>query len=181
VPTSAPDPDLQPIDDVLPTDGANLRLLICGINPGVASARTNRHYAGPGNRFWPALSASGLVPHPVGPDDQHLLPGWGIGMTNLVARPSARATEVTAAELRAGGERLLAFLAQHRPVVTAVLGVTTFRIAFGQPTAQRGPQPDRPDLWVLDNPSGLNAHTSVTALATALAAAGRAAGLDPAR
>lgn len=169
---------MQPIDDVLPADDADLRLLVCGINPGVASARTNRHYAGPGNRFWPALSASGLVPHPVGPEDQHLLPGWGIGMTNLVARPSARAAEVTREELRAGGRRLLAFVAEHRPAVTAVLGVTTFRIAFGQPRAQRGPQPDRPDLWLLDNPSGLNAHATVPVLAAALAAAGHAAGLS---
>lgn len=170
---------MEPIDDVLPAPGADpgLRLLVCGINPGGESARTNRHYAGRGNRFWPALSRSGLVPHTVGPEEQHLLPRWGIGLTNLVARPTLRADEVTTAELRDGADRLLGLLADLRPRVVAILGVTTYRRGFRRPRAARGPQPDRPELWVLDNPSGLNAHTSADALASDLAAAGAAAGL----
>ena len=169
---------MDPIDDVLPGPGdPPVQLLLCGINPGGESARTNRHYAGPGNRFWPALSASGLVPHRLGPADQHLLPRWGIGLTNLVARPSATAAEVTADELRAGGRRLEALVADLGGPVVCLLGVTTYRVAFSAPRAARGEQPDWPGWWVLDNPSGLNAHTSVDRLAAALAEAGAAAGL----
>lgn len=169
---------MDPIDDVLAgPDDPPLRLLLCGINPGGESARTNRHYAGRGNRFWPALSASGLVPRSVGPQDQHLLPTWGIGLTNLVARPSATAAEVTREELRAGADRLVRLVDRLGPAITCLLGVTTYRVAFAAPRAQRGPQPDRPGFWVADNPSGLNAHTSVERLAAVLADAGAAAGL----
>lgn len=184
--TNAPDhpavdrsgPRLTPIDDVLPgPDDPPLTLLICGINPGTLSARTNTHYAGPGNRFWPAIRTSGLAPDVTGPADQHLLATRGIGLTNLVARPSPRATDVTPEELREGANRLLALIAERRPTVTAVLGVTTYRIAFRAPKAQRGPQPDHPGLWVLDNPSGLNAHATPAKMAAALADVGRAAGV----
>lgn len=172
------DAPLRPIDDVL---GPDVRLLVCGINPGTRSAQSNRHYAGPGNRFWPALSASGLLPHPVGPEDQHLLPGWGIGLTNLVPRPSPRATDVSADELRAGAERLAVLVRQLGNPVVAVLGVTTFRVAFGRPDARRGPQPDIEGFWLLDNPSGLNGRATVPRMAAALAEVGDAAGLPTTR
>lgn len=168
---------MEPIDDVLPGPGdPPLRLLICGINPGVESARTNTHYAGRGNRFWPALSASGLLPHPVTAADQHLVARFGIGLTNLVSRPSATAAEITTTELREGADRLLDKIERHKPAVTVVLGVTAYRTAFAERHARRGPQPDRPGLWVLDNPSGLNAHVTVQGLAAGLSQAARTAG-----
>lgn len=165
---------LNPIDDVI---GPDLRLLLVGINPGVRSAQVNRHFARPGNRFWPALSASGLLPRPFGPEDQHLLPDVGIGITNLAPRPSARADEVTAEELRAGAQTLIAKVAALGGPTVAVLGVTAYRIAFRTPRAQRGPQPDRPGWWLLDNPSGLNSHAQIPGVAAQLAAVGAAAGL----
>ncbi|WP_370328169.1 mismatch-specific DNA-glycosylase [Euzebya sp.] len=162
------------IDDVLSPD---VRLLLVGINPGRRSAELNRHFAGPGNRFWPALSASGLVPGPIGPAEQHELPAHGIGITNLVARATATAAEVTREELRAGGAALVERIAWTDVRVVAVLGVTAYRVAFAAPRAARGPQPDRPGWWLMDNPSGLNAHAQVPELARQIAAAGRAAGL----
>ncbi len=165
---------LAPIDDVI---GEGVRLLVCGINPGTRSAQTNRHYAGPGNRFWPALAASGLVEGISGPEDQHRLPAFGIGMTNLVARPSPRATDVSAEELRAGADRLVALVGSLGDPTVAVLGVTTYRTAFRAPRAQRGEQPDRPGWWLLDNPSGLNGRATVPRMAAALAEVGAAAGL----
>ncbi|MBW3602188.1 MAG: mismatch-specific DNA-glycosylase [Actinobacteria bacterium] len=154
-----------------------VRLLLVGINPGRRSAERNRHFAGPGNRFWPALSASGLLARPFGPDDQHLLPAHGLGITNLVARPTSRAAEVTAAELHAGAARLRQLVADLGIPAVAVLGVDAYRTAFERPDATRGQQPDDPRWWLLDNPSGLNAHASVAGLADAFAAAGAAAGL----
>ncbi|CAN5289935.1 G/U mismatch-specific DNA glycosylase [soil metagenome] len=167
-------PTLAPIDDVT---GPAVRLLLVGINPGRRSAELNRHFAGPGNRFWPALSASGLLPRPFGPADQHLLPALGIGITNLVARPSARAEEVTTSELREGARRLAGVVADLGDPVVAVLGVTTYRVAFRRPGAARGEQPDRPGWWLLDNPSGLNARAQIPQLARMMAEAGGAAGL----
>lgn len=166
--------DLEPVDDVL---GPHVRLLLVGINPSIKTSLTGLHFAHPGNRFWPALSASGLLPHPMGPADQHHLPGHGIGITNLVGRPTATAAEVTRAELRAGGAQLTARATAEGIPVVAVLGITAYRIAFATPRAVRGRQPDRPGWWVLDNPSGLNAHAQVAEVARQLAAAGRAAGL----
>ncbi|MGI9018358.1 MAG: mismatch-specific DNA-glycosylase [Euzebya sp.] len=157
--------------------GPGLRLLIVGINPGGLSAQTNRHYAGPGNRFWPALSASGLIPHPMGPQDQRSLPRYGIGLTNLVARPSVTAAELRAVELRAGLRQLEAKVADLDPAIIVVLGVTAYRIAAKAPKAVRGAQADRPGWWLDDNPSGLNAHATIPKLAMALASAGRREGL----
>jgi TDG/mug DNA glycosylase family protein len=135
-------------------------VLFCGINPSLYSAATGWHFARPGNRFWPALHLSGFTPRRLAPHEQHLLPGYGLGITNLVARATAQASELDAAELRFGGERLLALLTGHRPSILAIAGVTAYRSAFGHARAGIGPQPDPlggSRVWVLPNPSGLNA------------------------
>ena len=161
------------IPDVLPPPGAVLRVLFCGINPGLYSAATGWHFARPGNRFWPALHLSGFTPRRLAPHEQHLLPGYGLGITNLVARATAQASELDAAELRAGGERLLALVTGHRPSILAIAGVTAYRSAFGHARAGIGPQPDPlggSRVWVLPNPSGLNAHWTLDAIAAQFAA-----------
>jgi len=156
------------IPDVLPGVGEPLRVLFCGINPSLYSAATGWHFARPGNRFWPALHLSGFTPRRLAPAEQDLLGGYGLGITNLVARAPAQAAELDAAELRAGGERLAGLIADRRPGVLAVAGVTAYRTAFGRPRAAIGPQPDTlgdARLWILPNPSGLNAHTTGPKLA----------------
>ncbi|MFC6885073.1 MULTISPECIES: G/U mismatch-specific DNA glycosylase [Actinomadura] len=148
------------VPDVLPEEGAPLAVLFCGINPGLYSGATGRHFARPGNRFWPALHASGFTERRLSPDEQDLLPSYGLGITNLAHRTTARADELTAAELREGGERLVALVERHRPAYLAVAGVTAYRTAFGRPRTQIGPQDDTigpSRVWVLPNPSGLNA------------------------
>jgi TDG/mug DNA glycosylase family protein len=148
------------VPDVLPLPGALLQVLFCGINPSLYSAATGWHFARPGNRFWPALHLSGFTSRRLAPSEQHLLPGYGLGITNLVARATAQASELEAAELRDGGERLLALVTEHRPRILAIAGVTAYRTAFGHPRAAIGPQPDPlggSRVWVLPNPSGLNA------------------------
>jgi TDG/mug DNA glycosylase family protein len=153
------------IPDVLP--GADqgwepLRVLFCGINPSLYSAATGWHFARPGNRFWPALHLSGFTPRRLAPAEQDLLGGFGLGITNLVARATAQAVELDPAELRAGGER--------HPGVLAVAGVTAYRTAFGRPRAAIGPQPDTlggARLWILPNPSGLNASWTLPRIAEA--------------
>jgi double-stranded uracil-DNA glycosylase len=151
------------IPDVLPAAGQGwkpLRVLFCGINPSLYSAATGWHFARPGNRFWPALHLSGFTPRLLAPAEQDLLAGLGLGITNLVARATAQAAELDAAELRAGSERLLALTGAHRPRVVAVAGVTAYRTAFARPRATVGPQPESlggARLWVLPSPSGLNA------------------------
>jgi double-stranded uracil-DNA glycosylase len=156
------------IPDVLPEPGQPFTVLFSGINPGLYSAATGWHFARPGNRFWPALHLSGFTPRQLRPAEQHLLPGYGLGITNVVARATAQAAELTAGELRAGGERLAALVGEHRPAVLAVAGVTAYRTAFGHPKAGIGPQ-DEPlggsRVWVLPNPSGLNAHYTLPRLA----------------
>ena len=141
------------------SSGPGLRVLFSGINPGLYSAATGQHFARPGNRFWPALHQSGFTDRQLRPAEQWLLPGLGLGITNVVARASARADELTADELRAGGARL-AKASRLQPQWLAVLGVTAYRTAFGQPRAAVGPQPGElagARIWVLPNPSGLNA------------------------
>lgn len=167
--------DLPPIDDVL--DG-RVRLLVVGINPGRASAQRNRHFAGPGNRFWPALAASGVVPRPLGPDEQHLLPSYGVGITNLAMRPTARADQLDGEELRAGARRLRRLVTERAIPAVVVLGLTAYRVAFDDPSATRGAIPGRPGWWLADNPSGLNAHARVDGIAAILSAAGACAGLS---
>jgi double-stranded uracil-DNA glycosylase len=158
------------IPDVLPEPGAPFRVLFCGINPGLYSAATGWHFARPGNRFWPALQLSGFTPRRLDPSEQDLLPGFGLGITNLVPRATAQAAELSAAELRAGLQHLTALADRYRPRIVAVAGVTAYRTAFGHPRAANGPQPDPlgpARLWVVPNPSGLNAHFSLTAIAEA--------------
>jgi double-stranded uracil-DNA glycosylase len=145
-----------------------LRVLFCGINPGLWSAATGHHFARPGNRFWPALHRGGFTATQLSPADQHQLLGLGLGITNLVARSSARADELTATELRAGGEVLAAKLREMRPRWLAVLGVTAYRVAFDRGRAVVGRQADpvgETAVWILPNPSGLNAHYTIDALA----------------
>jgi len=149
----------------------SLDVLFCGINPGLWSGWTGRHFARPGNRFWAALHRSGFTPRLFGPEEQEELLALGLGITNLAPRATARADELTAAELRAGGARLVTLVRRHRPRWLAVVGVSAYRTAFGVPGAQVGPAPPSapPDvaptrLWVLPNPSGLNAHYTVDRL-----------------
>jgi TDG/mug DNA glycosylase family protein len=147
-----------------------LRVLFAGINPGLYSAATGYHFARPGNRFWPALYASGFTPRVFRPDEQEQLLPLGLGITNVVDRATARADELTGAEIRAGGRALAAKVERLAPRWLAVVGVTVYRTAFGHPRAQTGPQ-DEPlagaRLWILPNPSGLNAHWTAPKLAEA--------------
>jgi TDG/mug DNA glycosylase family protein len=160
------------IPDVLPERGEPLRVLFCGINPSLYSAATGHHFARPGNRFWPALYRSGFTPRQLAPAEQEELPGCGLGITNIVARATAQAAELSAAELRDGGARLLTVAEKYQPRFVAIAGVTAYRTAFARPRAAIGPQdqalgPAR--LWILPNPSGLNAHWTLPALTTAFA------------
>ncbi|MBD0293555.1 MAG: G/U mismatch-specific DNA glycosylase [Jiangellaceae bacterium] len=153
--------------------GPGLRVLFSGINPSLYSAATGHHFARPGNRFWPALHRSGFTPRQLHPSEQKVLPGLGIGITNVVARATARADELSPAELVAGGRRFAALVRRWQPRYVAVLGVTAYRVAFGRPKALIGPQDYQiggVPVWVLPNPSGLNAHFQVDSLATEFAA-----------
>ncbi|MDZ5663013.1 mismatch-specific DNA-glycosylase [Nocardioides sp. S-58] len=172
------------VPDLLPAPGEPLRLLFVGINPGLWTAATQTHFAHPGNRFYPALLRAGILDVAVDQaagmteDDRDAL-RRGIGITNLVPRATARADELTAEELRVGGERLRSLVAERSPRVVAVAGVTAYRTAFGERRAQVGEQPrwGTSQVFVLPNPSGLNAHETVETLATAYAVAARAAGV----
>src|SRR5437773_9391696 len=158
------------IPDVLPDPGQPLLVLFCGINPSLYSAATGWHFARPGNRFWPALHLSGFTPRRLAPAEQDLLGGYGLGITNLVARATAQAAELDPAELRAGGERLLTLIAERRPRVLAVAGVTAYRTAFGRPRPALAPPPGHlgpTQDWVLPNPSGLNASWTLPRIAEA--------------
>ncbi|WP_280269643.1 G/U mismatch-specific DNA glycosylase [Nocardia wallacei] len=153
------------IDDVI---APGLRVLFCGINPGLWSGATGHHFARPGNRFWPALFRSGFTPRPVRPDEQDELLRWGLGITNVAPRTTAKADELTPEELRAGGRALVERVARYRPRVLAVLGIGAYRTAFGRPRTTVGRQPESlgdTEVWVLPNPSGLNAHYTLDALA----------------
>lgn len=153
------------VPDVL-ADG--LQVLFSGINPGLYSAATGHHFARPGNRFWPALHRSGFTARQLRPDEELELLRLRLGITNVVARATARADELTRQELVDGGAALREKVARHRPRWLAVLGVTAYRAAFGSPKAVVGPQPEPfggTRVWVLPNPSGLNAHWQPPALA----------------
>jgi double-stranded uracil-DNA glycosylase len=148
------------IPDVLPAEGTPLRVLFCGINPGLYSAATGWHFARPGNRFWPALHLSGFTPRKLAPGEQAELARYGLGITNIAPRATAQAAELTGDELRDGATRLRALVAAHRPGFVAVAGVTAYRTAFDRPRAAIGPQDEllgAARLWILPNPSGLNA------------------------
>lgn len=177
------------VDDLA---GPGLRLLFVGINPGLWTAAVNTHFAHPTNRFYPALAAAGITAYEIDraagmtdADRAHLL-ARGIGITNLVRRATARASELSPEELREGGEHLLRFVAEHRPGVVAIAGISAYREAFGERGAVLGRQPDTLDsairwsdaaLWVVPNPSGLNAHETAATLAAAYAAPAAEAGV----
>ncbi|MFJ1753136.1 G/U mismatch-specific DNA glycosylase [Kitasatospora sp. NPDC088134] len=156
-------------DAVIPdVAGPGLRVLFCGINPGLWSGATGRHFARPGNRFWPALYRSGFTPRQFGPAEQEELLGLGLGITNVVSRTTAKAAELTAEEYRAGGAALVERVTRLRPRALAVLGIGAYRTAFGRPRAAVGPQPEpigSTEVWVLPNPSGLNAHYTLDGIA----------------
>lgn len=145
-----------------------LRVLFCGINPGLYSGYTGYHFARPGNRFWPTLFSAGFTPRLLRPEEERELLPLGFGITNLVERATATAAELSPEELRLGGQRIAVKAGAYRPKVVAVLGITAFRAAFAQPGAVLGEQPDRladARVWVLPNPSGLNAHYTPAQLA----------------
>ncbi|KXK61267.1 DNA glycosylase [Micromonospora rosaria] len=157
------------LPDVLAPD---LAVLFVGINPGLWSAATSRHFARPGNRFWPALHRGGFTPEQMHPSQQDDLPRYGLGITNLAARATARADELTPEELVTGVRILTDTVRRYRPRWVAVLGVTAYRTGFARPKARFGPQPERlgeARLWVLPNPSGLNAHFQLADLAAEFA------------
>jgi double-stranded uracil-DNA glycosylase len=165
------------------------RLVIVGINPGLWTAATQTHFAHPSNRFYPALHRAGITSRELdrvaglSDADRRELTDRGIAITNVVQRTTARASELTTAELRAGADALVARLERWQPAVVAIAGVTTYRIAFRRPKAKLGPQ-DVPmagaRLFVVPNPSGLNAHETVETLADRYREAAVAAGLVPA-
>lgn len=167
--------------------GPGLRLLFVGINPGLWTAATQTHFAHPGNRFYPALLRGGVITQAVNPaagmDDRqrgHLI-ARGIGISNLVNRATARAAELGRDELREGAALLADRVAVWRPRVVAVAGITAYRTAFGRPRATAGPQEEAlaaARLWVVPNPSGLNAHETVSSLAAIYRRVAQAAGID---
>jgi TDG/mug DNA glycosylase family protein len=169
----------KPLPDVIADD---LDVLFCGINPSLMSAERGHHFARPGNRFWPALYLAGLTPRRLTPEEDRELLRHGLGVTNLVDRPTRAAAELAPAELHAGAEALADLVARHRPRVVAVLGITAWRQAFDRPRAVLGAQPERIGgavTWVAPNPSGLNAHHQLPDLARLygrLRAAARAGG-----
>ena len=163
-----------------------LKLLFVGINPGLWTAAVNAHFARPGNRFWPALHRAGITSRSVDASlglpeqDARELTDAGIGITNIVPVATARADQLSAAEVEAGGERLRAYVREHHPAVVAVLGITTFRAAYGRRDIAVGPADEDfegAELWVLPNPSGLNAHETVDSLAAWYRRAAEAAGV----
>ncbi|MFF0776883.1 G/U mismatch-specific DNA glycosylase [Streptomyces sp. NPDC003720] len=166
-------------DRLLPDVVADgLRVLFCGINPGLMSAATGHHFARPGNRFWPVLHLSGFTPRLLKPAEQRELLTYGLGITNVVARATARADELTAEEYVAGGRALADKVTRLRPAWLAVVGVTAYRAAFGDRKAGVGPQEGAVGgtrVWVLPNPSGLNAHWTTATMAEEFARLRKAA------
>ncbi len=146
----------------------NLRVLFCGINPGLYTAAVGHHFARPGNRFWPALHRSGFTRRQLSPFDECELLEDGVGITNVVSHATATAAELSKADFVRGGRQLRARVLRYRPGILAVLGVGAFREAFGQPKALIGPQAEMigsTQIWVLPNPSGLNANYQLDDLA----------------
>jgi double-stranded uracil-DNA glycosylase len=167
----------KPLPDII---APNLDVLFCGINPSLVSAARGHHFARPGNRFWPALHLAGLTPRRLLPEEDRELLDHGLGVTNVVDRPTRAAAELTPAELREGAAALAELVAEYRPRVLAVLGVTAWRSALDRPRAAMGRQPEQVGgavTWVVPNPSGLNAHETVATLAAAYAAPAAEAGV----
>lgn len=180
--------ELESYRDVVVADlvGPGLALLFVGINPGLWTAATGTHFAHPGNRFYPALFEAGIIDRPIDrrdgmseADRNHMIER-GIGITNLVARATPNAAELSATELHEGGERLMRLVDEHRPNVVAVAGITAYRSAFGDRKAVAGEQEHRwwgARVFVVPNPSGLNAHATVATLAVDYRRAAEAAGI----
>jgi len=165
------------IPDVL---AAGLRIVFVGINPGLYSGATGLHFARPGNRFWKALHAGGLTPRVLRPDEERELLELGLGITNIVARSTAAASELSTDELRTGARALERKLRRAKPAFAAFLGLGAYRTAFGRPRAVVGEQPERigdTRVWLLPNPSGLNANHQLPDLARAFAELANAAGI----
>jgi TDG/mug DNA glycosylase family protein len=167
--------------------GPGVRLLIVGINPGLHTAAVQAHFSRPGNRFYPALFRAGIIDRSIdasqgySSDDLAHLKERGVGITNLVRTASARADELSTEQLTAGGRALERRVRRIAPAVVAILGVTAYRTAFARPGAATGRQPvplAGTELWVLPNPSGLNAHATLDGLAAAYREAAVAAGID---
>jgi TDG/mug DNA glycosylase family protein len=153
------------VPDVIAPD---LRVLFCGINPGLYSGATGHHFARPGNRFWPTLHRAGFTPRLLDPGEERELLTYGYGITNLVPRATATADELSSDELIAGQRRLRSKVKRYRPQMVAVLGTGAYRTAFARRAATLGEQTERlgnAALWVLPNPSGLNAHYQLADLA----------------
>lgn len=153
------------VPDVIAPD---LRVLFCGINPGLYSAATGHHFARPGNRFWPTLHAAGFTTRRLSPEEELELLSRGYRITNIVARATAGAAELSPEELSRGARRLAAKVRRYRPRVLAVLGVSAYRTAFARPRAALGQQDEgigATRVWVLPNPSGLNANYQLADLA----------------
>jgi TDG/mug DNA glycosylase family protein len=147
-----------------------LQVLFCGINPGLWSGAVGHHFARPGNRFWKVLAGAGFTDRVLSPFEERQLLDVGVGVTNLVARATAQAAELTGDELRAGSRRLVAKVRRYRPACVAFVGLGAYRTAFGRPKATVGPLPD--DVgpargWLLPNPSGLQAHYQLPDLVAA--------------
>jgi double-stranded uracil-DNA glycosylase len=145
-----------------------LRVVFCGINPSLYSAAVGHHFARPGNRFWPAIHRAGFTDRLLSPFEDHRLLEYGLGVTNIADRATATADLVRADELLAGARRLTRKLKKHRPAAVAFLGIGAYRAAFGKPKATLGEQPEKVvgcAVWVLPNPSGLNAHYQLADLA----------------
>ena len=144
-----------------PMVGPGLRVLFVGINPSLRSLQVGHHFARPGNRFWPTLHAAGFTPRRLAPEEDGELLGLGLGLTNIAARGTRAATELDDAELRAGAADLERVVARYEPRLVAIVGITAYRIAFARRRATWGLQAEtiggRP-VWILPNPSGLNAH-----------------------
>ena len=168
--------------------GPRTRLLFVGINPGLRTVAVQAHFGRRGNRFYPALFRAGIVDHVIDAadgwldGDRELLLARGIGITSLVPGATARADELSPAELVAGAQSLVRRVEKVPPQVVAVLGITAYRTAFGRPKATVGRQPEDlagAQLWVVPNPSGLNAHSSLADLAAAYREVALAAGVLP--
>jgi TDG/mug DNA glycosylase family protein len=149
------------VTELGPIVAPGLRVLFVGVNPSLRSAEVGHHFARPGNRFWAALHEAGFTPRRLRPEEDALLPSFGVGVTNIVFRPTRAAAELSDEELRAGARDLERAVALDAPRLVAIVGLTAYRTAFGRRDAGMGLQPDeiggRP-VWVLPNPSGLNAH-----------------------
>ena len=153
------------VPDVIAPD---LKVLFCGINPGLYSGAVGHHFGRPGNRFWPVLHAAGLTDRLLKPDEERELLASGCGITNIVNRATALATGLTAQELIEGRLPLQEKVRRYRPQILAILGIGAYRTAFERPKAILGKQDERIGntlLWVLPNPSGINAHYQLEDLA----------------